>query len=236
MSTMSDARGSKSSKSTSARPLDTKLEVVVIPVSDVERARRFYGALGWRLDADFSSGDSWRAMQMTPPGAQCSIIFGKGVTTAAPGSIQGLFLAVSDLEAARAELIGDGVDVSEIFHFEGGLNVVGKDHASGPDPKGRPYSSFASFHDPDGNGWLLQEIKSRLPGRGLVLDVATLTDLLKEAEEHHGAYEASAPKHHWSAWYASYIIARERGKTAEEAAAGSALHMESLRKAAAEKS
>ena len=154
----------------------TKLEVVIIPVSDVERAKRFYESLGWRLDADFSAGDDWRAMQLTPPGSPCSIIFGKGVTTAVPGSVQGLFLIVADIEAARAELIGHGVDVSEVFHFEGGLHVAGtKGRVPGPDPEGRSYRSWASFSDPDGNGWLLQEVKTRLPGRGLSLDVATLT-------------------------------------------------------------
>ena len=147
-------------------------------------------------------------------------MFGKGVTTAAPGSVQGLFLVVDDIEAARAELIGHGVDVSEVFHFEGGLHVTGtKGRVPGPDPQGRSYSSWASFSDPDGNGWLLQEIKTRLPGtRVQQLDVATLTELLREAEQHHGEYEATAPKHHWSGWYAAYIVARERGKTPEEAA------------------
>ena len=149
-----------------AAKIETKLEVVVIPVSDVDRAKRFYGSLGWRLDADFVAGDDWRGVQLTPPGSQCSIIFGKGVTTAEPGSVQGTFLSVDDIEAARAELVGLGVDVSPVFHFEGGLNVVGtKGRAPGPDPEGRSYSTWASFSDPDGNGWLLQEVKTRLPGR-----------------------------------------------------------------------
>ena len=143
-----------------------KLEVVIIPVSDVDRAKSFYQGLGWRLDADFTNGDDWRALQLTPPGSPCSIIFGKGVTTAAPGSVQGTFLIVEDIEAARAELIGYGVDVSEIFHFDGTLRVVGtKGRVPGPDPERGSYLSFASFSDPDGNGWLLQEIKTRLPGR-----------------------------------------------------------------------
>ena len=160
-----------------------KLEVVVIPVSDVDRAKRFYESLGWRLDADFATGDNWRVVQMTPPGSACSIIFGKGITTAAPGSVQGLLLIVDDIEAARAELIGHGVDVSEVFHFEGGLHVTGTHgRVPGPDPEGRSYRSWVSFNDPDGNGWLLQEIKTRLPGRGLSsMDVATLTELLREA-------------------------------------------------------
>ena len=206
----------------------TKLEVVILPVSDVERAKRFYESLGWRLDADFSAGD-WRAMQLTPPGSPCSIIFGKGVTTAVPGSVQGLFLTVPDIEAARAELIGHGADVSEVFHFGGGIHVVGtKGRVPGPDPEGRSYFSWASFSDPDGNLWLLQEVKTRLPGRGLSLDVETLTELLRETEKHHGEYEPTAPKHHWSGWYAAYIVAREQGRTPEEAAKAGALHMEGV--------
>jgi catechol 2,3-dioxygenase-like lactoylglutathione lyase family enzyme len=212
--------------------VDMKLEVVIIPVSDVDRAKRFYGSLGWRLDADFVNGEDWRAVQMTPPGSPCSIIFGKGITTAVPGSVQGPFLIVDDLEAARAELIGHRVDVSEVFHFDGDLHVTGtKGRVPGPDPEGHSYRSWASISDPDGNGWLLQEIKTRLPGRGLSsMDVATLTDLLREAEEHHGAYEATAPKHHWSGWYAAYIVARERGRAPEEAAKDAALHMEGARR------
>jgi catechol 2,3-dioxygenase-like lactoylglutathione lyase family enzyme len=217
----------KTTQIPSAGMVDTKLEVVVIPVSDVERSKRFYESLGWRLDADFSSGEDWRAVQLTPPGSPCSIIFGKGVTTTVPGSAQGLMLVVDDIETARAELIRDGVDVSEVFHFEGGIHVVGTNgRAPGPDPQGRSYSSWASFSDPDGNGWLLQEVKMRLPGRGLGMDVATLTELLREAEQRHGAYEATAPKHHWSGWYAGYIVARENGKAPDEAAQAAALHME----------
>ena len=196
-------------------------------MSDVDRAKRFYGGLGWRLDADFASGEDWRAVQMTPPGSPCSIIFGKGVTTAVPGSVQGLFLIVDDVKAARAQLIGYGVDVSEVFHFAGGLHVNGTNgRVPGSDPEGRSYRSWASFNDPDGNGWLLQEVQTRLPGRGLSMDVSTLTELLRETEEHHGEYEATAPKHHWSGWYAAYIVARQRGKTPEEAASDGARHME----------
>jgi catechol 2,3-dioxygenase-like lactoylglutathione lyase family enzyme len=201
--------------------VDMKLEVVVIPVSDVDRAKRFYEGLGWRLDADFA-GDDWRAVQLTPPGSPCSIHFGKGVTTAAPGSVQGLFLVVDDIEAARAELIAKGADVSEPFHYAG----VRGPRLAGPDPERGSYRSYASFSDPDGNSWLLQEIKTRLPGRGLSLDVAALTELLRETEQRHGQYEPTAPKHHWSAWYAAYIVARERGKTPEEAAQDGALHIE----------
>ena len=212
--------------------LDTKLEVVVIPVSDVDRAKRFYGSLGWRLDADFTNGEDWHLVQMTPPGSPCSVMFGKGFTTAVPGSVQGTFLVVDDVEAARAELVGHGVDVSEVFHFDGNLlRVAGtKGHVPGPDPEGRSYFSFATFGDPDGNGWLLQQVKTRLPGRGLSTDIATLTELLRETEKHHGEYEPTAPKHHWSGWYAAYIVARQRGRTPGEAASDGARHMESARR------
>ena len=214
-----------------APTVDLKLEVVVIPVSDVERAKRFYGGLGWRLDADFSAGDDWRVVHMTPPGSPCSVMFGKGLTTAAPGSVQGTFLVVDDIDAARAGLVRSGADVSEVFHFDGGLHVVGTNgRAPGRHPENRSYSSWASFSDPDGNGWMLQEVTTRLPGRGLSMDVATLTDLLRETEEHHGEYESGAPKHHWSVWYAAYIVAREQGKTPEEAAKAGAVRVESARR------
>jgi catechol 2,3-dioxygenase-like lactoylglutathione lyase family enzyme len=211
-----------------ATTVDQKLEVVALPVADVDRTKRFYESLGWRLDADFSNGADWHVVQMTPPGSPCSVMFGKGLTTAAPGSVQGTFLVVDDIAAARAELTGHGVDVSEVFHFEGGrLRVVGtQGRALGADPEGRSYGSYATFSDPDGNGWLLQEVKTRLPGRGLSRDVATLTELLQEAENHHGKYEATAPAHHWSGWYAAFMVARERGKTADDAAKDAAIHME----------
>jgi catechol 2,3-dioxygenase-like lactoylglutathione lyase family enzyme len=197
---------------------DLKLEVVVIPVADVDRAKRFYGGLGWRLDADFANKD-WRLVQMTPPGSTCSVMFGKGFTTAAPGSVQGTFLVVDNLDSTRAELAGHGVDVSEVFHFEGDRLVVdARGRTPGRDPQGRSYLSFASFSDPDGNGWLLQEVNGRLPGRGLSLDLATMTALLQETEKRHGEYEPTAPKHHWSQWYGAYMVARERGKTPDEAA------------------
>ena len=210
----------------SAATVDLKLEVVVIPVSDVDRSKRFYGSLGWRLDADFANNAGWRVVQFTPPGSPCSIQFGKGVTTAAPGSVKNLYLVVSDIEAARGELTGRGVDVSEAFHF----TALGGPRATGPAPDGRSYGTYASFSDPDGNSWLLQEVGTRLPGRGTNPDVAGLTELLREAEEHHGKYEATAPKHHWSGWYAAYILARERGKAPEEAANDAALHLEGARR------
>jgi catechol 2,3-dioxygenase-like lactoylglutathione lyase family enzyme len=217
--------------SRTAATADLKLEVVVLPVSDVDRARRFYERLGWRLDADFASGDDWRLVQMTPPGSPCSIMFGKGFTSATPGSVQGTFLVVEDVEAARAELIGYGVNVSEVFHFDHMLlrAAATKGRVAGPDPEGRSYFSFASFNDADGNGWLLQQVTKRLPGRGLSADVATLTELLQETEKRHGEYQAAAPKHHWSDWYAPYMVARQRGKDPDAAATDAALHVERAR-------
>ena len=208
-----------------AATVDLKLEVVVIPVSDVDRAKRFYERLGWRLDADFAAGENWRVVQFTPPGSPCSIHFGKGVTPAGPGSFKNLYLVVSDMEAARRELIGRGADVSPAFHFTG----FGAPPSPGPHPSGGSYMTFASFSDPDGNTWLLQEIKTRLDGRGISSpDVATLTELLRETEAHHGEYERTAPKHHWSGWYAAYMVARERGRTSDEAAKDAALHLEGV--------
>jgi catechol 2,3-dioxygenase-like lactoylglutathione lyase family enzyme len=200
-------------------------------VSDVDRAKHFYEHLGWRLDADFANGDDWRLVQMTPPGSQCSVMFGKGFTSAVPGSVQGTFLVVDDVDAARTELIGRGVYVSEVFHFDAMLlrATEVKGRVPGPDPEGRSYFSFASFNDPDGNGWLLQQVTTRLPGRGLSLDVATLTELLKETEKRHGEYEPTAPKHHWSDWYAAYVVGREQGLTPEEAVKRGALHVERTR-------
>ena len=212
--------------------IDTKLEVVTIPVADVERAKRFYEGLGWRLDADFAKGDDWRVVQLTPPGSPCSIFIGKGLTTAAPGSVQGILLIVEDVVAARAELVAHGADPGEVFHFEGPLRVTGTNgRAPGPHPERQSYRSWVSFSDPDGNGWLLQEVTTRLPGRGLSsFDIATLTELLREAEHGHGQYEPTAPKHHWSDWYAAYMVARQEGKTPEEAAKAGALHMENVRR------
>ncbi len=144
-----------------------KLEVVVVPVTDVDRAKNFYTALGWREDADYSAGADFRVVQLTPPGSTCSVIFGTGLTTAAPGSAQGLQLVVSEIEAARAELIDRGADVSEVFHDAGGVfhHAGTEGRVPGPAPGRESYGSFASFDDPDGNGWLIQEITTRLPGR-----------------------------------------------------------------------
>jgi catechol 2,3-dioxygenase-like lactoylglutathione lyase family enzyme len=146
---------------------EVKLEVVVVPVSDVDRAKSFYEALGWRLDADLAVDEGYRVVQLTPPGSSCSIIFGKGVTSAPPGSSDGLQLTVYDIEESRADLIARGVDVSELFHDVTGIfhHAGSEGRVSGPAPEHADYGSFAAFSDPDGNGWLLQEIKTRLPGR-----------------------------------------------------------------------
>ena len=217
-----------------AAKVDLKLEVVVIPVSDVDRAKRFYGSLGWRLDADFAFDNGFRVVQFTPPGSGCSVQFGTNITSAAPGSAQGLYLIVSEIEAARDELVARGAEISEVFHAGTPGAQFQRDGTSGrvrgPAPDHASYSSFATFNDPDGNTWLLQEIKTRLPGRGLSnLDVPTLTEFLQEAEKRHGDYEPTAPKHHWSEWYAAYIVAREHGKTPEEAAKDAALYMQGAR-------
>lgn len=233
MASVSAIRNDEPTMNANTARVDMKLEVVIIPVSDVDRAKDFYTRLGWRLDADFTAGDDWRGVQFTPPGSGCSVIFGKNVTTAASGSAQGLYLVVSDIESARKDLLRRGIEVSEVFH---GSNVhsgpdepylLGRLRASGPDPAHTSYFSFASFHDPDGNGWLLQEITQRLPRRGVSnFDVAAMTELLRETEEHHGQYEPTAPKHHWSGWYAAYMVARQEGKTPEEAVKEAKLHIE----------
>ncbi|HVN36992.1 MAG TPA: VOC family protein [Myxococcota bacterium] len=194
--------------------VDTKLEVVVIPVSDVDRAKRFYGGLGWRLDADFAVGDRFRVVQFTPPGSPCSIHFGTGVTSAAPGSAQ-LYLIVSDVEAARAALVRRGVEVGEVFHRAG----PGQPAQKGRDPERRSYVSFASFSDPDGNGWLFQEITTRLPGRvdpaatsfGSSIDLASA---LRRAAAAHGEHEKRTGQRdeNWPDWYAAYIVAEQAGE------------------------
>jgi catechol 2,3-dioxygenase-like lactoylglutathione lyase family enzyme len=210
---------------TKARSNDMKLEIVVIPVSDVDRAKEFYGRLGWRLDADFDSGKDFRVIQFTPPGSGCSIIFGKNVTAAAPGSAQGLYLIVSDVAAARDELKGRGVEVSEVFHSDGvstGTDepfLFGRRRIGGPDPEQRSYRSFASFRDPDGNGWLFQEITTRLPGRidSGVTSFASANDLaaaFRRAEAAHGKYEARLGQGrdaNWPEWYAAYMVAEQGG-------------------------
>ena len=177
--------------------------------------------------------ENFRGIQFTPPQSEASIIFGKGVTSARPGSADGLVLAVDDINAARDDLIARGVDVSEVFHYAGGPfnNAVENPRISGRDPEGRSYYSFAAFQDPDGNGWLLQEIQTRLPGREWKLtrtraiDVGTLAQLLHETEEHHGNYEKTHAKHNWWDWYAPYLNARQNGSSPEDAAAAADRYM-----------
>ena len=199
-----------------SRSADMKLEVVVIPVSDIDRAKRFYGGLGWRLDAEFVVGDAFRGVQFTPPGSSCSIHFGTGITSAVPGSARGNYLVVSDVAAARAELVARGVDVSEVFHRAG----PGKPPVSSRDPERRSYSSFATFSDPDGNEWLLQEVTARLPGRVKADDTTftsstELASALRRAEAAHGEHEKRTGGQrdaNWPEWYAAYMIAEQAGK------------------------
>jgi catechol 2,3-dioxygenase-like lactoylglutathione lyase family enzyme len=198
-----------------------KLEVVVVPVSDVDRAKRFYETLGWRLDADFVTGEDFRVVQFTPPGSKCSIIFGNGITSAEPGSVEALQLAVFDIEEARADLVDRGVDVSELFHDAGGVfhhaGVEGR--VSGPDPERRSYASFASFSDPDGNSWLLQELQARLPGREDTIkttfdSASDLAKALRRAAAAHGEHEERTGKADpdWPDWYAEYMVREQAGE------------------------
>ena len=212
-----DASGTAGEKS-----VDVKLEVVVIPVSDVDRAKEFYGQLGWRLDADFPFDNGFRVVQFTPPGSGCSVQFGSNITSATPGSSQGIYLIVSDVQAARDELAAGGVDVSEVFYpgtpgaqfqtddTSGRVNGSAPDHAS--------YSSFATFRDPDGNGWLLQEVTTRLPGRvdaetGFA-SAADLASALRRAATAHGEHEKRIGQadENWPDWYAAYLVAEQAGE------------------------
>jgi len=220
-----EVRGNDGKDASVAR-VDMKFEIVVIPVSDVDRAKEFYERLGWRLDADYASGKDFRVIQFTPPGSGCSIIFGKNVTPAAPGSAQGLYLIVSDIQAARKELLGRGVGISELFHDNPAVHtgtdepyLFGRLRVSGPDAEHRSYRSFASFRDPDGNGWLFQEITTRQPGR---IDPATTTfasanDLasaLRRAAAAHGQHEKriGAADPNWPDWYAEYMVREQSGR------------------------
>ena len=200
--------------------MDMKLEVVVVPVGDVDRAKDFYTALGWRLDADVATGEDFRVVQVTPPGSPASVIFGTSVTAQAPGSAQGLHLIVDDIAAARDELKRAGADPGDVFHDEGGVfHHAGTDaRVPGPDPQRSSYGSFLSFDDPDGNGWILQEITTRLPGR---LDPAATTfasaeDLasaLRRAAAAHGEHEARTGEEDpdWPDWYARYMVGEQAG-------------------------
>ncbi len=206
--------------------VDMKFEIVVIPVSDVDRAKEFYARLGWRLDADYDSGKDFRVIQFTPPGSGCSIIFGKNVTPAAPGSSQGLYLIVSDIQAARKALLDRGLEISEVFHDSAGVYtgtdepyLFGRARVSGPDAEHRSYRSFASFHDPDGNGWLFQEITARLPGRidSAATTFASANDLasaFRRAAAAHGKHEertGGQRDENWPDWYAAYMVAEQAG-------------------------
>jgi catechol 2,3-dioxygenase-like lactoylglutathione lyase family enzyme len=210
---MSIAQQDTTTQAPGAAALATRFEVTTLPVADVDRAKAFYERLGWRLDIDFRPTPDTRAVQLTPHGSHASIQFGEGMTTMAPGSLQGLFLVVDDIEAARADLVGRGVEVSEIWHIEPGTG-----RAPGLDPERRSYFSRASFADPDGNEWILQEITQRLPGRIEMHDAGALAQLLFETAKRHGAFEAVAPAHDWWDWYGAYMDAREQGSTQEEAA------------------
>ncbi len=203
------------SEAARAQTVDMKLEVVVIPVADVDRAKSFYSKLGWRLDADFVVGDAFRGVQFTPPGSPSSIHFGRGITSAVPGSASGLYLVVSDIEAARAELVARGADVSEVFHRAG----PGQPPVSGPHPQRGSYASFATFSDPDGNEWLLQEVTTRFPGRidSNATSFASAPDLagaMRRASAAHGEHEkrTGQPDANWPDWYAEYMVAEQAGK------------------------
>jgi catechol 2,3-dioxygenase-like lactoylglutathione lyase family enzyme len=207
-----------------ASVVDMKLEVLVIPVSDVDRAKDFYALLGWRLDADVATGDDFRLIQLTPPGSGCSVQFGTNLTSAAPGSLQSTYLIVADIATMRDNLAKNGVEVTEVFHCEtgfacrfGGADAPGR--ASGPGPDDGSYSSFASFSDPDGNTWLLQEVTTRLPGRidparTSFASAADLADALRRAAAAHGEHEARTGQADadWPTWYADYMVRERAGQ------------------------
>jgi catechol 2,3-dioxygenase-like lactoylglutathione lyase family enzyme len=203
-----------------ATTVPMKFEVTTLPVADVDRAKAFYQRLGWRLDIDFKPTANTRGVQFTPPGSQASIQFGEGTTTMEPGSLQGLLAVVDDIEAAREELIARGVEVSEVWHLDPDAGPV-----PGLDPQRRSYFSRASFADPDGNSWDLQEVTERLPGRVEVTDSDALARLLHETAERHGAFEAVAPPHDWWDWYAAYMDARRIGSSPDEADAAAGRYM-----------
>jgi catechol 2,3-dioxygenase-like lactoylglutathione lyase family enzyme len=221
-----ETQANDAASETNVATIDMRFEIVVIPVSDVDRAKEFYARLGWRLDADYDNGKDFRVIQFTPPGSGCSVIFGKNVTGAAPGSAQGLYLIVDDIEAARKNLLRHGVEVSEVFHGAADVYsgpdepyLFGQIRVNGPDPEHRSYRSFASFRDPDGNGWLFQEITTRLPDR--IDDTATtfasaadLASAFRRAEAAHGEHEKRIGQRdaNWPDWYAAYMVAEQSGK------------------------
>jgi catechol 2,3-dioxygenase-like lactoylglutathione lyase family enzyme len=221
-----DVQANNAAGEASVVKVDMKFEIVVIPVSDVDREKEFYGRLGWRLDADFDNGKDFRVVQFTPPGSGCSVIFGKNVTGAAPGSAQGLYLIVDDIEAARNNLLRRGVKVGEVFHGAADVYagpdepyLFGRNRVKGADPAHSSYRSFASFSDSDGNGWLLQEITTRLPGRidSTATTFASVNDLasaFRRAEAAHGEHEKRIGQRdaNWSEWYAAYMVAEQSGK------------------------
>ena len=215
-----------------AKPIDMRLEVVLIGVTDVDRAKAFYENLGWRVDVDIAHGD-FRGVQITPHNSETSIVFGKGVTSPKPGSQHNLLLVVNDIDAAREDLLARGVNVSDVFHYAAGPfnETVENSRVDGRDPQGRSYFSFASFEDPDGNGWLLQEVNMRAPGRewerqAPTTEVVSLAELLRETAEHHDHYEKTHAAHNWWDWYAPYLSARQNGSSPEEAAAAADRYME----------
>jgi catechol 2,3-dioxygenase-like lactoylglutathione lyase family enzyme len=204
-----------------ARTIDMKFEFAVIPVSDVDRAKDFYASLGWKLDMDFVRGEDFRVIQFTPPGSPASIVFGKGITSAQPGSAQGLYLVVSDIEAVRADLLARGASVGELFHDAGGVfhHAGTEGRLSGAAPQRRSYGTFAAFNDPDGNGWLMQEVTARLPGHGSTGDTTFSTPIelagaLRRAQAAHGARARRMypDAEDWTSWCAEYIVNEQAGK------------------------
>ncbi|MFF1634153.1 VOC family protein [Leifsonia sp. NPDC058248] len=224
---MTDTRESADAGQSTSGAVPLRFEVVVLPVADVDRAKAFYEGLRWRLDADFPIDEHFRIVQFTPPGSPTSIQFGLGTSTAEPGSSQGLYLIVDDVEAARADLISHGANVSEIWH---GRGLGSEGHKPGVDPKRASYGSFASFTDPDGNSWLLQEVTNRLPGRVALTDVQGLADLLLETSLRHGSFESVAPAHNWWDWYAAYFDARQNGATPDAASAEANRYMAEVKR------
>lgn len=220
---MSDTQESNRplAKDAATAMLDMKFEFIVLPVTDAERAKAFYLKLGWKIDMDFSRGKDFRVIQFTPPGSATSIIFGKGIPAGTPGSSQGLYLVVSDIVAARASLRQRGIDVGELFHDEGGVfyRADGEGRVTGAAPQRRSYGTFASFSDPDGNGWVMQEITVRLPGHGPSPNTAfgspvELAGALRRAKAAHEKLQEKVGlcDEDWPTWYADYMVLEQAGK------------------------